>query len=184
MNNQAQDQDYIGEPKINIWGDFVAEHEQLFCFFKDHINWDNRIKARKTASFGIAYNYSGIDYPAIVMLPELMSICQKIEQKIGFLPNNCLMNYYETGYSSMGYHYDSIENLVENTGVVIISLGATRHISFRSQLNPEIKYKYPLSSGSCLYMDQEIQKQWMHGIRQEKKASSRISLTFRQIKTP
>ena len=179
MNNQ--DQDYIHAPNINIWENFVPNHDRLFTFLRENIHWDHRIKARKTASFGIAYNYSGIEYPAVPMRPELVTISQKIKQKIGFVPNNCLINYYETGYSSMGYHFDSIENLVENTGIVIISLGSTRHLCFRSQLNPEIKYKYPLPSGSCLYMDQEIQKQWMHGIRQEKKASSRISLTFRQM---
>jgi hypothetical protein len=48
--------------------------------------------ARKTASFGKAYNYSQIDYPFLEFLPELEDINNKLEITIGFKPNNCLIN--------------------------------------------------------------------------------------------
>ena len=81
----------------------------------------------------------------------------------------------------MGYHSDIIENLYDETGVIIISLGATREISFRNIEKKEIKKSYPLSCGSLLYMSQEIQTQWTHAIPKQKECGPRMSLTFRKI---
>ncbi|MGK7897709.1 MAG: alpha-ketoglutarate-dependent dioxygenase AlkB [Xenococcus sp. (in: cyanobacteria)] len=139
------------------------------------------MKARKTASFGVSYNYSGIYYPETEMMDCLMPICEQIESTIGFFPNNCLMNYYLDGNSKMGYHSDSAEELKEGTGVVIISLGAERSISYRSKLDKDHKVKYKLKNGALLYMDKDVQQKWMHSIPKEKDVGERISLTFRQI---
>ncbi len=139
------------------------------------------MKARKTASFGVSYDYSGITYPQVDMLPCLNDICDKIENTIGFRPNNCLMNYYTDGNSSMGYHSDSTEELLKGTGVAIISLGAIRAISYRSKADKKIKIRYNLESGTLLYMDDEVQKNWMHAIPKEVGVGERVSLTFRYI---
>jgi alkylated DNA repair dioxygenase AlkB len=169
------------EPKIILIENFIENPNELFVIIRDSIIWDERIKARKTASFGVAYNYSGITYPQVEMLNELVPICKKIEKYIGFMPNNCLMNFYLDGNSSMGYHSDSSEELKIGTEVVIISLGAERHISYRSKADEEIKYKYLLKNGSLLSMDKQIQDEWMHAIPKEIGTGQRISLTFRYI---
>jgi alkylated DNA repair dioxygenase AlkB len=169
------------EPEIILIENFIENPKELFAMIRDSIIWDERIKARKTASFGVAYNYSGITYPQVEMLSELVPICKKIERYIGFTPNNCLMNYYLDGNSSMGYHSDSSEELKIGTGVVIISLGAERHIYYRSKADKEIKYKYRLKNGSLLSMDKRVQDEWMHAIPKENGIGERISLTFRNI---
>ena len=46
------------------------------------------MKARKTASFGAAYNYSQITYPEEDMPKLINDMCQKIKAQLGFLPNN------------------------------------------------------------------------------------------------
>ncbi len=181
MDKNSTDKTYITKPKLTVIDSFITKPDKLFITIQDQVIWDERIKARKTASFGVSYNYSGITYPQKQMLTELLPICIKIEKRIGFMPNNCLMNYYIDGRSSMGYHSDSAEELKEDTGVVIISLGAERHISYRSKINKEIKYKYLLKNGSLLYMDLQIQDEWMHAIPKEKEIGERISLTFRNI---
>jgi len=67
--------------------------------------------ARKTASYGKAYNYSQIEYPFQPLLHALEQLTDGIEQTIGFLPNNCLINYYPDGKSKMGFHSDQVDIL-------------------------------------------------------------------------
>ena len=168
-------------PNITIIENFINNPDSLFIEIRDEVDWDTRIKARKTASFGVAYNYSGITYPEIPMMECLILICHKIDSEIGFFPNNCLMNYYPDGNSKMGYHSDSAAELEKDTGVVIISLGAERHISYRSKLDKEQKVRYKLKNGALLYMYNDVQTKWMHAIPKEKNIGERISLTFRKI---
>lgn len=100
---------------------------------------------------------------------------------LGFAPNNCLLNYYEDGQSSMGFHSDSSEELVEGTGVAIVSLGSERAIVFRSEADRSREFSYVLPGGSLLYMSQAIQTQWLHAIPKVEHAGPRISMTFRAI---
>ena len=171
----------MNKPEIKILEDFISKTINLFNHIRNNVVWDERIKARKTASFGVSYNYSGLTYPEAEMFPALIPICQKIQQKIGFLPNNCLLNYYPNGNSSMGYHSDSSEELLDGTGVVVVSLGSERHIVYRLKRDKDIKIKYLLKSCSLLYMDDLVQQHWMHAIPKEKDSGERISLTFRNI---
>ncbi|MEM7716500.1 MAG: alpha-ketoglutarate-dependent dioxygenase AlkB [Cyanobacteria bacterium P01_A01_bin.68] len=169
------------EPELVFIDNFIESSNELFVSLRDNIVWDERIKARKTASFGVAYDYSNITYPQVEMHSSLISICNKIESDIGFLPNNCLLNYYPDGNSTMGYHSDSAKELKLGTGVVIISLGSERCISFRSKVDREIKFKYQLYCGGLLYMDKAVQDNWMHAIPKQNGAGERISLSFRYI---
>lgn len=110
----------MNKPELVIKELFVDSPELLFTYIRDNIDWDERLKLRKTASFGVSYDYSGITYPQKEMLPELDFICKKIKSALGFLPNNCLLNYYLDGSSKMGYHSDSSEELKPGTGVAIV----------------------------------------------------------------
>jgi len=38
--------------------DFIPNHQELFDVLVNETIWDERMKARKTASFGVPYNYS------------------------------------------------------------------------------------------------------------------------------
>lgn len=160
---------------------FLGGSQDLFLRLKQSVPWDERMKARKTASFGVAYDYSQITYPESSMPIELQVVCKKLEAALGFLPNNCLLNFYEDGLSSMGFHSDSSEELAPGTGVAIISLGDVRSIVFRSKTNRSMEFSYPLLSGSLLYMTREIQDHWLHAIPKAAEAGERISLTFRAI---
>lgn len=119
------------KPDLKIIENFVPSPEVLFRNIIENTIWDERMKSRKTASYGVSYDYSDIVYPETEMPNKLKCICLKIEKEIGFLANNCLMNYYLDGSSKMGYHSDSSEELLPNSGVVIISLGSKRDISYR-----------------------------------------------------
>lgn len=100
---------------------FIPEPDALFEQLKHSVLWDERMRARKTASFGVPYDYSQISYPAVPMPEALGQLCPAIERLLGFAPNNCLLNFYPDGQSSMGFHSDANEQLIAGTGVVVIS---------------------------------------------------------------
>ncbi len=145
------------------------------------VAWDSRLRSRKTASFGVAYNYSGIVYPEVNMPPELEDVANALHEEFGYAPNNCLLNYYPDGESSMGFHSDSSAELAKGTGIAIVSLGAERQIVFRNKADRNTEFSYLLANGSLLYMTAELQRDWQHAIPKQLGVGARISLTFRQI---
>jgi len=161
---------------------FIDNPTELFNILTTNVKWDERMTARKTASFGKAYNYSQIDYPYQEFLPELKVIIGKLKPVIGFEPNNCLVNFYMDGKSSMGYHSDQTDILETGTGIAIVSIGEARVLKFRNIENPEQFLTYELTAGSLVYMTQEIQTIWKHSIPKANTENGRISLTFRQMK--
>ncbi len=171
----------MSELNIVLREAFLEHPDSMFTELRDSIEWDERMNARKTASFGVPYDYSGITYPQTEMPSCLLPVCKKIAQEIGFTPNNCLMNFYLDGNSTMGFHSDSTQELEGGTGVAIISLGAERHICYRSKEDKQHKVTYLLKNGALLYMDSLVQDNWMHAIPKEPGSGERISLTFRHI---
>jgi alkylated DNA repair dioxygenase AlkB len=170
------------EPPIEIEDDFYPDHEVLFDSLLTSIEWDDRMSARRTASFGRPYNYSQIDYPETPIPFDLQALLVKLEKRLNIQFNNCLLNFYETGDNTMGFHSDDTTGLISGTGVAIVSLGSIRDITYRSKSQPEIQRFFPLKPGSLLYMDDVVQENWMHAIKRQKDAGPRISLTWRAFR--
>jgi len=161
---------------------FIAQPDRLFEVLTTRVAWDERMAARKTASFGKAYNYSQMAYPFQEFLPELEAVNIQLQNAIGFKPNNCLINYYLDGRSKMGWHSDQTDILEDDTGVAIVSIGEMRILQFRNKTAPENLIDYPLRAGSLIYMTQEVQEHWQHAIPRSDTEQGRISLTFRKIR--
>ncbi|HYG51501.1 MAG TPA: alpha-ketoglutarate-dependent dioxygenase AlkB [Flavobacteriales bacterium] len=160
---------------------FIENPDELYAHLVMVVSWDERMAARKTASYGKAYNYSQIQYPYRDFFPALSAIIEKLSPVIGFKVNNCLINYYMDGKSTMGYHSDRTDILEPGTGIAIVSLGETRTLRFRNIANKETFVNYTLAGGSLVYMTQEIQHTWQHAIPETNTQNGRISLTFRKM---
>ena len=171
----------LAPPDIDLRKAFWPNHQDLFSKLSSTVVWDERMKSRKTASFGVAYNYSQITYPQREIHPELIPVCAAISESFGFTPNNCLLNFYANGRSSMGFHSDTSEELAPGTGVATLSLGAMRTITYKLKMDREIQYSYSLESGDLLYMSNEVQIDWLHAILKEEETGPRISITLRSI---
>jgi alkylated DNA repair dioxygenase AlkB len=169
----------IDGPPLLITNDFIVDHAELFLQLKEEVPWDERMAARKTASFGRPYNYSQISYPTTPLPPSLESVADRLLAALGIHFNNCLLNYYEMGDNTMGFHSDDTNGLHSGTGVAIVSLGSVRNITFRHKTHSSGERSYPLEPGSLLYMDAAIQTDWLHAIRRQASAGPRISLTWR-----
>ena len=156
----------------------------LFYMIKHNTVWDESLSSRKTASYGIPYIYSGVSYSYLPIPDYLVFLQKEIQEHIGFLPNNCLINYYPNGRSKMGFHSDQIDQLVDKSGVAIFSLGSKRIIRFKNKIDTSKAVDIELKPNTLFYMSQEIQKDWLHAILPDKDNSlnERISITFRLLK--
>ncbi len=166
---------------ITFIENFIEKPLELFEKLKNKVEWDERMSARKTASFGKAYNYSQISYPFQEFPIELIPIIESINDTLRFKPNNCLLNYYLDGKSKMGFHSDQTDILHENTGVGIVPIGETRTLRFRNIENKELTIDFELPSGSFIYMTNKIQNAWQHAIPKSNTENGRMSLTFRKM---
>ncbi|TWV98769.1 alpha-ketoglutarate-dependent dioxygenase AlkB [Chitinophaga pinensis] len=167
---------------ITFISDFVADPEALFTSLRDNVLWDERMTARKTASYGVAYNYSQISYPFQAFTPGLQELVAAIGSTLGFTPNNCLINYYPDGKSKMGYHADQTDILEAGTGIAIVSVGEMRTLRFKNIKDPTELIDFPLNAGSLIYMTQAVQDEWLHAVPAADTGHGRMSLTFRSIK--
>lgn len=162
---------------------FLQHGAELFNQLAVEVKWDDRIRARRVASFGDPYNYSGTFWPQTPMPASLIAVVDAVSAVVGYKPNNCLANYYPDGESTMGYHSDSVAELEPGTGISIVSLGAQRTISFRREPERSDVHEIPLEDGSLLHMTGTMQEVWRHAIlRADEVKGGRISLTLRRIR--
>ena len=169
-------------PAVLLEESFVDAPYELFHWLLTHVDWDRRMKARLTASFGQPYDYAGISYVEAPMPELLQRICEQLRHRLGFLPTNCLINYYPDGNSKMGFHADDIAELEAGTGVAIVSLGGSRPLRFRRMGDASVRHEIIQPPGSMLYMSQDVHREWVHAIPRRGYAEPRISLTFRKLK--
>lgn len=164
---------------IRIDDSFLAESGALYAQLVASVTWDERIRSRKAASFGLPYNYSGTVWPEAEFPEVIAGVLERVAERVGDRPTNCLALYYPDGGASLGYHTDSVVNLVGGTGIAVVSLGAQRAISFRHQRSRVVE-QYLLKSGSLLWMSAAMQAEWKHGVLADERVDGgRISLAFR-----
>jgi alkylated DNA repair dioxygenase AlkB len=172
----------IEVPGVWVEDEFLTDSRALFTLLAETTDWDERMRARKTASFGVPYNYSGITYPVATVPESVAALMDRLADRLGYRSNNRLANYYTDGESAMGFHSDSTDGLAPATGIAIVSLGAERSITFQAKANKLHTAEFVLQCGSLVYMKAEVQNDWKHAILPQRGASGRISLTFRNVK--
>ncbi len=171
----------IEVPGVWVEDEFLPDSSALFTLLAGTTAWDERMRARKTASFGVPYNYSGITYPVVPVPEPVAALMDRLADHLGYRSNNCLANYYADGESAMGFHSDSTDGLAPATGIAIVSLGAERTITFQAKADKLYTAEFLLRCGSLLFMTAEVQNDWKHAILPQRGATGRISLTFRNV---
>lgn len=168
-------------PEITYQPGFISGPDALLDEAMGSLSWDDRMRSRRTASCGIAYNYSGISYPDTEMPGFIAEIAARIAGLVGHPINNCLANLYQSGASTMGFHSDSSEGVVPGTTTSIVSLGSERVLTFRLMRDRSQTHELRLGSGSLLIMASRVQDEWEHALLRAGEAGVRISLTFRHL---
>ena len=188
----------IHQDGIALYHEKVISGEQIKPLYDEllnNINWENErvvmfgkeiITKRKVAFYSdpsIAYTYSSrtkIGLPWNETLITLKNIVASITNE---KYNACLLNLYHNGEEAMGWHCDNEKEIVTNSSIASLSIGATRKFSFKHKVTKET-ISIQLENGSLLEMKGTIQSHWLHALPKSKKITeSRINLTFRQMHT-
>lgn len=154
-------------------------HDELF------IGGAPMVLARQVAWYGdprCTYRYSGTAKTPLSWTPLLSRIRDRVQVASGatFNFNSCLLNLYETGNVSLGWHSDDEPELGRRPTIASLSLGATRRFVFRHKASQR-KVATELHRGQLIVMRSTTQEHWEHTVPKAANAGSRINLTFRHI---
>ena len=171
------------------------EVKELYNTLLNNIHWENErvimfgkeiVTKRKVAFFSdpsISYRYASKTKIGLPWTSTLLSIKNRIESITKETYNACLLNLYHNGEESMGWHSDNEKEIIANSSIASLSLGANRKFSFKHKVSKET-VSIELEDGSLLEMKGSVQAHWWHALLKSKKVTAaRINLTFRQMHT-
>lgn len=155
------------------------------------------LEPRQTCYFGdFPYKYAGrmLEANGFARAPQKLSKVKKsIEEYLQQHPslerkwqdgcnfNSVLLNRYNGGDDSMGFHCDNEAVYGKDPQVASLTLGAERDFVLKSR-DGRKKLKVKLTSGSLLFMGGPLQHHWLHGLpRRAGLKDCRINLTFRKV---
>jgi alkylated DNA repair dioxygenase AlkB len=166
----------------------------LFIELSNKINWVNEtvimfgkeITTKRKVAFyadkGIQYTYSQKTKHGLDWIPILNELKLDVEKHTFQKYNACLLNYYHDGMEGMGWHADNEKEIVPNSSIASLSLGADRKFSFKHKISKET-ISIVLENGSLLEMKGTLQSNWLHALPKTTKVlTPRINLTFRQMR--
>ena len=156
------------------------------------------------------YRHPADESPPLLQFSAVVSqIRERVEEKLGHPVNHVLIQFYRDGNDYISEHSDKTLDIVLNTFIANVSLGAQRTMVFRTKkqqtvsdgskndetIQPRQATRAPLPHNSMCRMGLVTNMHWLHGIRPDKRMTSeksadelafnggRISLTFRKIGT-
>jgi alkylated DNA repair dioxygenase AlkB len=164
----------------NLFNKIAWQQDQIVMFGK-------AISTKRKVAFyadnHIDYTYSSVKKKSLPWTPELLQIKTLIESHTGAIYNACLLNLYHTGEEGMGWHSDDEKEIIVNSSIASLSIGAERKFAFKHKATKET-VSVMLENGSLLEMKGSIQQNWWHSLPKTKKVGSpRINLTFRQMQS-
>lgn len=162
-----------------LFNKIAWEQDQIIMFGK-------AITTKRKVAFyadqNIDYTYSNVKKKGLSWTPELLQIKSLIESHTGATYNACLLNLYHNGDEGMGWHSDDEKEIVPNSSIASLSIGAERKFAFKHKTTKET-VNLILENGSLLEMKGPIQQYWWHSLPKTKKVQApRINLTFRQMR--
>ena len=171
------------------------EIKSLFDALLNNIHWENErvimfgkeiVTKRKVAFFSdpsISYRYASKTKIGLPWTSSLLTIKNIVESITKESYNACLLNLYHNGEESMGWHSDNEKEIIANSSIASLSLGANRKFSFKHKASKET-VSIELEDGSLLEMKGSIQAHWWHALLKSNNVTAEIiNLTFRQMHT-
>lgn len=130
---------------------------------------------------GCDYRYSGLFIQALPWPKYARRLRDKLAREWDLNSNGVLVNRYQDGQQSMGWHSDDEAEIAPKSDIASVTLGASRAFFIRHKQTKH-KIELILNSGDLLIMHWPMQACWEHcvpkrmGIRQ-----SRLNYTFREL---
>lgn len=164
-----------------------AEAENLFRWMQTDISWQTETislygKVHQVPRLiawigeqGLNYRYSGKSHAGEGWPSQLGQLRTRVSRELGETPNFLLLNRYQDGSDSMGWHRD--DETGHGTTIASLSLGATRKFLIREEGAPRSQ-SLTLTSGSLLLFDGRVR----HALpKTRRRIGERINLTFRVL---
>ena len=164
-------------PDISITNDFLTDHAALFSGWVEGVEWDQRMRGRKSAAFGVPFDEAPLSdaFPS-----DLQRIAGRVTARLGWAPNSCLLEYYPQRRSSKGMATEPVERLEPNTAIAVVSVGAPRVMVFERDDGSDV-FGRELGPGSLMVMSIASQIGWRHAVPARAGVGPRISATFRRV---
>ncbi|MCJ1322218.1 hypothetical protein MMC15_007565 [Xylographa vitiligo] len=144
--------------------------------------------------------------PLLPFSPTVQRIREEVQRILKQPLNHALIQLYRDGQDNISEHSDKTLDIVRDSSIVSVSLGAQRTMVLRTKRDQHLKnggatpggrqvQRIPLPHNSVFVLGPRTNRRWLHGIRpdkrdareksEEEKASNgeRISITFRNIAT-
>jgi len=119
-------------------------------------------------------------------IPEMQELKERVEKYTGETFTIAIINRYDGGQESIGWHSDKEKDLVAGSSIVSITLGAERDFQFKKitkedEGKPKIITK-ELTDGSMVVMNSDTQDHYQHCVPKRKNVKgTRINITFRNV---
>ena len=147
---------------------------------------------RKTAYFGShPYSYGRVTHEAkpYPSIPLFTNIFNGLRAELGaeFTPTNytCLVTLYENGSVGIPKHSDNEEQIVPDSKIITLSIGATRTLKFLNNIGKIRETDIAVENGTVFSMDAASQRNWSHCLTIDHSVTEpRISFTFRRLHGP
>jgi len=129
----------------------------------------------------LSYGYAGVSTEPMPWPAFLMPTRLGIETRTGYPFNSVLVNRYQDGNDTVGWHSDDEPELGATPTIASLSLGATRRFLMRDVV-ARTRYEWNLGHGDLLIMSGRCQLEFEHSVPRAKRvAEPRINLTFRYV---
>jgi alkylated DNA repair dioxygenase AlkB len=131
---------------------------------------------------GLVYRYSGLDRVALPWPAELVALLQRLRVDFDRRLNFGLCNLYPDGDASIGKHADAESDIVRDSPIVGLSLGAERDfVLFESAGGREQRAaEVALEHGSVVVMWGSTQRFYKHAVPARRRCREpRVNITFR-----
>jgi len=184
----------------------------MFELIRDEIEWnkmDHRggpvprlisVQCDKEIDKEPIYRHPVDEYPPQIMwTPIVHKLKDAISEKLKQPFNHCLVQWYKGGLNYISEHSDKTLDMLKDSNVVNLSLGATRTMVLKKKIKNEKGVKeivrIILPHNSLFVLGWKTNQMWTHSIQRDKRMDSikkkdelafgshRISLTLRTIAT-
>lgn len=139
--------------------------------------------------------------PTYEFTPLVEDLRDRVEKALGYAPgtlNHGLIQMYESGQHHITDHTDKTLDILKNTDIINVSLGAMRKMKIKDKIKKDGVHeseRIALGNGSVFVMGWQTNRLFCHGINQDNRDDKlkdeaelafdecRISLTFRSVAT-
>ena len=134
------------------------------------------------SNINATYKYSGLVHQPQKMPDFVEALLTEVVSRTEICFNSILVNLYQDGNHSMGWHADDEPELGPEVTIAALSLGAVREIRFRHRHKNGLTVVLPVAHGSILMMHPPLQKYWLHELPKRKNITTpRVNFSFRVV---